>query len=81
MKELCSKCLSQGQCRFVSRVDERLAGLPPSEKQNRISPDTTITQEASIVNEEIAKDRIVARSDRCPQVNYNPQNQNFQPNL
>lgn len=80
-QHLCGECASQNRCWFVSTVDKRLDALPPSRKQVQIVPDAKITQEALTVNNQIAEDRITARSFACPQVNYNPQNPRFQPNL
>lgn len=80
-ERLCTECVFQNRCWFVARVNQTIDALLPSEKQMPVTPRLNITEEASIVNEQIAKDRITARYYGCPQVNYNPQNRNFQPNL
>ena len=82
MKEkLCGERIPQNKCWFVDTVNKRIKSLPPSSKQMQIDPGFKITEEASEVNKQIAQDRIRARSYACPQVNYNPQNPRFQPNL
>jgi hypothetical protein len=79
---LCSECRPQGNCLFVEEVNKAMTDLPPFEEQKPIAPGTKITEEALGANNQIAEMRIRAREImNCPQVNYNPQNPNFQPNL
>jgi len=83
--ELCSDCIQKGlkECWLKTRINDRINALPPSENQTPIVEDSKITKEASDVNVENAKDRIIARAKGCPpsNLNYNPQHKNFQPNL
>ena len=84
MKEqLCHPCMRKGlkDCWFKITTQEIIKALPSSDNQTPIAEDTTITKEAFRAHENIARDRILARSYGCPQVNYNPQNSKLQPNL
>ena len=80
-EELCGKCVIENKCWFVNKVDAEMSSLPVSSKQTPISSNSTITKEAFNVSNQIARDRIRARFFACPQVNYDPQNPKFQPNL
>lgn len=82
MKErLCGECVSQNECWFVNTFNKRMDALPPFEKQMPIAPGVKFTEESSAVSDLNEEDRIKARSYGCPQVNYEPQNPKFQPNL
>ena len=83
-ERMCQSCVSEGlkACWLKTIMQESLKALPSSKNQTPITEGATITKEAFEVHENIAKDRIHARDERlCPQVNYNPQNPKFQPNL
>ena len=85
-ERLCTECVSQNQCWFVTAVNIKINALPPTKDQTLIildpkQPNIKATQEAFDASKEIADKRIEARERMCPQANYNPQNPKFQPNL